>query len=115
MEKIFTNEEQNYKRPSIDLLNDYENIEESSENCKEIANKIIKRMKSLGVDLKLVSFNIGPTFTRYAFDVPANVKMSMLNSFINDVKAATELSRGVIMYAPLPGTKPNKFWDWKML
>ena len=73
---------ENYKFPSLDLLNEYEddgpNIDMEEQNANK--DRIIKVLRSFGIEISSIKASVGPTITLYEI-TPAGPGLE--NSFLD--------------------------------
>ena len=113
---IETSEENiNYKLPSISLLKTVKNVN-SKENeicAKENIAKLEEVLKLFEISGKIVQVNIGPTVTQYELDLKAGTKVNKLLGIQREIALAMA-AKDVRIQAPIPGKNtigielPNK-------
>ncbi|MBQ2723165.1 MAG: hypothetical protein IJF72_00745 [Clostridia bacterium] len=95
-----------YNAPDLLLLRDETiktNIGEvdHSVQCQAIENKLA----SFKINAKVVDVIVGPTVTRFVVDILSeSTRMSEINKYSKDLKAALQSPNDLIIYAPLEGT-----------
>jgi len=94
----------NYKNPSLNLLNEYEgnnptiNQEEQQENKR----KIVEVLESFGISISSIKATVGPTVTLYEIVPKAGIRISKVKSLENDI-ALSLAALGIRIIAPIPG------------
>ncbi len=93
-----------YKFPSIDLLStppgDVHKI--SREELEINAATLVHKLKTFGVEAKVVRVTAGPVITLYELQPAAGVKVNSIVNLANDLALAME-ARGIRIIAPIPG------------
>ena len=107
---------EDYKFPSIDILNKIEkktNQREENKEVKKNADKLIEVLNDFGIEAKVSQVSIGPSITQYELQPAPGVKVSRIISLSNDI-ALGLASSDLRMEAPIPGKSaigievPNK-------
>lgn len=95
----------NYKYPSLDLLQQYEddgrpyiNMEEQQAN----SNRIIEALNNFGVEVKSINATVGPTITLYEITLGPGVRISKIRNLSDDLALSLH-ALGVRIIAPMPG------------
>lgn len=95
----------NYKYPSLDLLQSYEddgkpyiNMEEQQAN----SNRIIDALNNFGVEVKSINATVGPTITLYEITLGPGVRISKIRNLSDDLALSLH-ALGVRIIAPMPG------------
>ena len=99
------NEENGYKFPPLELLDDPITIgdpELNREEIQESAKKLEEKLKHFGVEGKIVGVKPGPVVTMYEFRPKAGIKISKIANLYNDLALAME-AMSVRIIAPIPG------------
>lgn len=95
---------ENYKKPSIDLLN--KNSKKSDENGKkkvlQNAALLEKTLADFGVEAKINQVTVGPTITRYEIQPSPGVKVSKIVNLTDDI-ALSLAAKSIRIEAPIPG------------
>lgn len=93
-----------YKLPSIDLLNEVKQTDQSSEHdvILENARKLETTFKSFNVDAKVRKANLGPAVTKYEIQPAIGVKVSKIVSLADDIALALA-AKDIRIEAPIPG------------
>ncbi len=108
-----------YTFPPLDLLDDADSgmgSEESRNEIKETAQKLVSTLKSFNVDVKLLNVSKGPTVTRYELLPGEGVKVSKIVNLSDDI-ALRLAATGVRIEAPIPNKEaigieiPNRSVD----
>ena len=95
---------ENYKFPTLDLLNQYEdngpNIDMEEQNANK--DRIIKVLRSFGIEISSIKASVGPTITLYEITPAEGVRISKIRNLEDDI--ALSLSALCIrIIAPIPG------------
>ena len=107
-----------YTYPDYDLLDDVSgttNNENSRNELKETAQKLIATLKSFNVEAKLLNVSKGPTVTRYELKLGEGVKVSKIVGLSEDI--SLRLAANNVRIAPVPNKEavgveiPNKSVD----
>ncbi len=107
-----------YTYPDYDLLDDVSgktNNENSRNELKETAQKLIATLKSFNVEAKLLNVSKGPTVTRYELKLGEGVKVSKIVGLAEDI--SLRLAATNVRIAPVPNKEavgveiPNKSVD----
>lgn len=93
-----------YKFPPTTLLLRAKNKRnnDSRDELRETAKKLVDTLKSFGVDVKLLQVSRGPTVTRYELQPNVGVKVSKITSLADDI-ALNLAAPAVRIEAPIPG------------
>jgi S-DNA-T family DNA segregation ATPase FtsK/SpoIIIE len=95
---------QNYKYPSLDLLESHgsEKIIQDAGELEANKNQIINTLKNYDIDIQKISATVGPTVTLYEIVPEAGVRISRIKNLEDDI--ALNLSAlGIRIIAPIPG------------
>ncbi len=95
----------NYKFPSIDLLDEYEQSAGSMVRESELhANKdrILDTLKNYSIGIDKISATIGPTVTLYEIVPAPGVRISKIKNLEDDI-ALSLSALGIRIIAPIPG------------
>ncbi len=94
----------NYKLPSINLLDTVKNVnsKENEQIAKENIQKLEEVLKVFEVSGKIVQVNIGPTVTQYELDLKAGTKVNKLLGIQREIALAMA-AKDVRIQAPIPG------------
>ena len=104
LEHIKPAEDQDYKFPSISLLNN-NNTKDSGidkNEIKEVTIKLQNTLQSFGVDAKVTHVTKGPTVTRYELTPSIGVKVKQIENLANDI-ALVLAAKSIRIEAPIPG------------
>ena len=78
---------ENYKFPSLDLLNEYEddgpNIDMEEQNANK--DRIIKVLRSFGIEISSIKASVGPTITLYEITPAEGVRISKIRNLEDDI------------------------------
>ncbi len=95
---------ENYKYPTIDLLQKYDtgggqvDMEEQRNN----KSRILSLFSNFGVDVTIIKATVGPTVTLYEIKPGPNVRIAKIRNLEDDI--ALQLSAvGIRIIAPIPG------------
>jgi DNA segregation ATPase FtsK/SpoIIIE, S-DNA-T family len=94
----------NYKYPSVDLLNAYDegNAEVDRAELEENKNQIVKTLLDYKIEITKIRATIGPTVTLYEIVPAAGVKISKIKNLEDDI-ALSLSALGIRIIAPIPG------------
>ncbi len=110
-EEIFTNaiihdsEKKEYIFPSIELLKENKEGQQSKSDKRELlqdANKLASTLKSFGVKAKVVQVTKGPSVTRFEIQPEVGVKVSKIVNLSDDI-ALNLAAPSIRIEAPIPG------------
>ena len=95
---------ENYKFPTLDLLNQYEdngpNIDIEEQNANK--DRIIKVLRSFGIEISSIKASVGPTITLYEITPAEGVRISKIRNLEDDI-ALSLSALGIRIIAPIPG------------
>ena len=95
---------ENYKFPTLDLLNQYEdngpNIDMEEQNANK--DRIIKVLRSFGIEISSIKGSVGPTITLYEITPAEGVRISKIRNLEDDI-ALSLSALGIRIIAPIPG------------
>ena len=95
---------ENYKFPTLDLLNHYEdngpNIDMEEQNANK--DRIIKVLRSFGIEISSIKASVGPTITLYEITPAEGVRISKIRNLEDDI-ALSLSALGIRIIAPIPG------------
>ena len=95
---------ENYKFPTLDLLNQYEdngpNIDMKEQNANK--DRIIKVLRSFGIEISSIKASVGPTITLYEITPAEGVRISKIRNLEDDI-ALSLSALGIRIIAPIPG------------
>ena len=99
-----TLELQNYKLPSIDLLEDYKSEGNAVDNNELLENKIkiVEALKNFKIKIDKIKATIGPTVTLYEIVPAAGVRISKIQNLEADIMLSLK-ALGIRIIAPMPG------------
>jgi S-DNA-T family DNA segregation ATPase FtsK/SpoIIIE len=96
---------ENYKYPTLDLLQKYESdgkpyidMEEQTRN----KNRIVEVLRSFGVEISSIKATVGPTITLYEITPASGVRISKIKNLEDDI-ALSLAALGIRIIAPIPG------------
>lgn len=95
---------ENYKFPTLDLLKDFGNQKLDIDMAEQNANKdrIIKVLRSFGVEISSIQATVGPTITLYEITPAEGVRISKIRNLEDDI-ALSLAALGIRIIAPIPG------------
>lgn len=95
---------ENYKLPSIDLLNDYEQTNNAVTEDELIANKnkIVETLNDYKIQIDKINATVGPTITLYEIVPAKGIKISKIKNLSDDI-ALSLAALGIRIIAPIPG------------
>lgn len=93
-----------YHFPTLDLLNTYQNEEPDIDMEEQNANKnrIIKVLRSFGIEISSIKASVGPTITLYEITPAEGVRISKIRNLEDDI-ALSLSALGIRIIAPIPG------------
>lgn len=96
----------NYKLPSLDLLNKPKKIDNSSDNAQVTDNiKALEQvLKDFGVRARVVEVHIGPAVSQYELEVASGTRVNKITSITKEIALALA-KKDVRIEAPIPGKK----------
>ncbi|MDO8550639.1 MAG: DNA translocase FtsK 4TM domain-containing protein, partial [Ignavibacteria bacterium] len=94
----------NYKKPSLDLLepNPQEDFVVAEEELKRNAELLKEKLKLFDIEIQDISVTPGPVVTLYEIVPAPGVKISKIVGLENDIALALA-ARGIRIIAPIPG------------
>ena len=95
---------EHYKFPTLDLLNSYGDHEPTIDMEEQNANKdrIIKVLRSFGIEISSIKASVGPTITLYEITPAEGVRISKIRNLEDDI-ALSLSALGIRIIAPIPG------------
>lgn len=95
---------ENYKFPTMDLLDQYEDNGPTIDMEEQNANKdrIIKVLRSFGIEISSIKASVGPTITLYEITPAEGVRISKIRNLEDDI-ALSLSALGIRIIAPIPG------------
>ena len=94
-----------YKKPTLDLLKKYDNVDKPTVDMDEIkANnaRIVEVLNSFGVSIREIKATVGPTITLYEITPSEGVRISKIRNLEDDI-ALSLSALGIRIIAPIPG------------
>lgn len=95
---------ENYKFPTLDLLNQYDdegpNIDMEEQNANK--DRIIQVLRSFGIEISSIKASVGPTITLYEITPAEGVRISKIRNLEDDI-ALSLSALGIRIIAPIPG------------
>ncbi len=93
----------NYKRPPVDLLDEYRSSSHvSDEEITFNKKKIEETLANFGIPIREMKATIGPTVTLYEIVQEQGVKISRIQGLENDIAQSLK-ALGIRIIAPIPG------------
>ena len=94
----------NYKMPSVNLLNKIDNKNDDNSRKKVLKNASLleQTLANFGVEAKVNQVTGGPTITRYEIQPSPGVKVSKIVNLTDDI-ALSLAAKSIRMEAPIPG------------
>jgi len=94
----------NYKYPTLDLLNEYDQqrVTVSRQELEENKNKIVETLVNFKIGIQEIKATIGPTVTLYEIIPDPGVKISKIKNLEDDI-ALSLAALGIRIIAPIPG------------
>ena len=95
---------ENYRFPSIDLLNSYEDNSPAIDMEEQNANKdrIIQVLRSFGIEISSIRASVGPTITLYEITPAEGIRIAKIRNLEDDI-ALSLSALGIRIIAPIPG------------
>lgn len=99
-----TRDLENYRLPSIELLNDYEqnNTDVTEEELIANKDKIVETLNDYKIQIAKINATVGPTVTLYEIVPAKGVKISKIKNLSDDI-ALSLAALGIRIIAPIPG------------
>lgn len=99
-----TRDLENYRLPSLDLLNDYEqnNTAVTPEELNANKNRIVETLNDYKVQIDKINATVGPTVTLYEIVPAKGYRISKIKSLGDDI-ALSLAALGIRIIAPIPG------------
>lgn len=99
-----TRDLENYRLPSLDLLNDYEQNNTAVSEEELIANKdkIVETLNDYKIQIAKINATVGPTVTLYEIVPAKGIKISKIKNLSDDI-ALSLAALGIRIIAPIPG------------
>ncbi|MGL5937647.1 MAG: DNA translocase FtsK 4TM domain-containing protein [Phocaeicola sp.] len=95
---------ENYRFPTLNLLNEYKgdgpNIDIEEQNANK--ERIIKVLRSFGIEISSIKASVGPTITLYEITPAEGVRISKIRNLEDDI-ALSLSALGIRIIAPIPG------------
>ena len=95
---------ENYKFPSIDLLNSYNDNNDPIDMDEQNANKdrIIQVLRNFGIEISSIKASVGPTVTLYEITPAEGIRIARIRNLEDDI-ALSIAALGIRIIAPIPG------------
>ena len=95
---------ENYHYPTLDLLKHFDNDEPAIDMEEQNANKdkIIRALRSFGIEISSIKATVGPTVTLYEITPEQGIRISKIRGLEDDIALALK-AEGVRIIAPIPG------------
>ena len=96
-----------YNFPPMELLNEPMAVVDADADYRvKVAQSIVSKMAVFGIRIQLADMIVGPTVTRFEFDVLSpHTRMSEFERFSVDIEACVETCDNVRIEAPVQGTR----------
>jgi S-DNA-T family DNA segregation ATPase FtsK/SpoIIIE len=95
---------ENYRFPTLDLLDDVNddgpNIDMEEQNANK--DRIIKVLRSFGIEISSIKASVGPTITLYEITPAEGVRIAKIRNLEDDI-ALSLAALGIRIIAPIPG------------
>jgi len=93
-----------YQRPTIDLLEEYqdENAQVSKEELLNNKNRIVETLANYNIQIDKIKATIGPTITLYEIVPAPGVRIAKIRNLEDDI-ALSLSALGIRIIAPIPG------------
>jgi S-DNA-T family DNA segregation ATPase FtsK/SpoIIIE len=93
-----------YKMPSLELLNDYDDIDikVDKEELEANKNKIVETLNHYSISITKIKATIGPTITLYEIVPAPGIRISKIKNLEDDI-ALSLSAMGIRIIAPIPG------------
>jgi len=94
----------NWQLPPLSLLSNEKRGKAERGDLNKNAKTIEDKLKSFGIEAKVVEVNCGPAVTQYALEIALGTKLSKINALQSDLALALAAPQGQIrIEAPIPG------------
>ena len=95
---------EHYQFPTLDLLKNYDDNVPAIDMEEQNANKdrIIKVLRSFGIEISSIKASVGPTITLYEITPAEGVRISKIRNLEDDI-ALSLSALGIRIIAPIPG------------
>lgn len=92
-----------YVRPTLDLLQTYDNQNHMSEDVQARAQSLERVLESFHIPAKVCSIAQGPTFTRFELTMPVGISVKKIDSLVPDMQMALACKGSIRTEIPIPG------------
>lgn len=95
---------ENYKFPTLDLLDQYEEDDDSidMEEQNANANRITEVLRSFDIEISSIKASVGPTVTLYEITPAQGIRIAKIRNLEDDI-ALSIAALGIRIIAPIPG------------
>ncbi len=95
---------ENYKFPSLNLLDHYDEDDTSIDMEEQNANKdrIIQVLRTFGIEISSIKASVGPTVTLYEITPAEGIRIARIRNLEDDI-ALSIAALGIRIIAPIPG------------
>ena len=95
---------ENYKFPSLNLLDHYDEQDTSIDMEEQNANKdrIIQVLRTFGIEISSIKASVGPTVTLYEITPAEGIRIARIRNLEDDI-ALSIAALGIRIIAPIPG------------
>ncbi|CUI17496.1 FtsK/SpoIIIE family protein [Candidatus Protochlamydia naegleriophila] len=103
-QSIYNGDFTNYNLPSLNLLTNPKNVDQSSlkKDLKRQAEVLEETLLSFGIEAKVGQINCGPTITSFEVHPAIGVKVQKIKTLDNDIALNME-AKSIRIIAPIPG------------
>ena len=96
---------ENYKYPTLDLLNTYDDdgkpyIDMAEQTANK--NRIVDVLRNFGIEISSIKATVGPTITLYEITPAQGVRISKIRNLEDDIALSLK-ALGIRIIAPIPG------------
>ena len=95
---------ENYKFPHLNLLDHYDETDDSIDMAEQLANKerIIEVLRSFDIEISTIKASVGPTVTLYEITPAQGIRIAKIRNLEDDI-ALSIAALGIRIIAPIPG------------
>ena len=95
---------ENYKFPTLNLLDYYEESDDAIDMEEQNANKdrIIQVLRNFGIEISSIKASVGPTVTLYEITPAEGIRIARIRNLEDDI-ALSIAALGIRIIAPIPG------------
>ncbi len=92
-----------YVRPTIDLLDQYDNSNIEVEDNEEKTRRLEAVLDSFRIPAKVCSVARGPSFTRFELTMPVGISVKKIDNLVPDMQMALACKGAIRTEIPIPG------------